>query len=133
MRAMLIAPQSRNDLFKISCVADAIRGPEKMKTSSKISLETAEIIALKGLDFLAQEPERLGRFIALTGIGPEELRDRAGTPALLAAVLEHFLSDESSLLVFASLHNVSTDDIAPAHGMLASAAESAQSTPTSAT
>ena len=51
------------------------------------NLEDAEIIALKGLDYLAQDADRLGRFIALTGIGPAQLRAEANTPAVLAGVL----------------------------------------------
>lgn len=89
--------------------------------------EHAEIIALKALDFLAQDPDRLGRFIALSGIGPDELRQRAGTPALLTAVLDHVLQDESSLLVFCSLNAIAPEDVAPAHRTLAETAAQLQS------
>lgn len=77
----------------------------------KISTEDAEIIALKALDYLAQDVDSLGRFMALTGIGPADLRQRASTPTLLAAVLEHILADESSLLVFCSLNAIPPEDI----------------------
>ena len=123
----MIGPQSRKDLFKIRGVVDTIRGSKMLKHSSQKSLESAEILALKGLDFLAQEPDRLGRFVALTGIGPDQLRSEAGTPIVLAAVLEHLLADESSLLVFCSLNEVAPEEIAPAQRTLAAA--SAQSDP----
>jgi len=87
------------------------------------NLENAEIIALKGLDYLAQDGDRLGRFIALTGIGPIQLRNEAGTPAVLAGVLEYMLSDESTLLVFCSLNAIAADDIAPAHRLLVETAK----------
>ncbi len=89
------------------------------------NLEHAEIIALKGLDYLAQDGDRLGRFIALTGIGPAQLRSEAGSPAVLAGVLEYLLSDESTLLVFCSLNAIAPDDIAPTHRLLAEAAKAA--------
>jgi hypothetical protein len=80
--------------------------------------ETAETIALQGLAFLAEEPGRLARFLALTGIEAGELRARAGTPELLAAVLEHLAGDESLLLVFAAGRGVRPESIAPALALL---------------
>lgn len=80
--------------------------------------EDAETIALQGLGFLAQEPERLGRFLALTGMGPAELRDRAQTPQVLLAILEHLMQDESLLLVFSAEAGIDPEAIAPAHARL---------------
>ncbi len=85
---------------------------------SAVDREQAEAIALSALAFLAEEPERLGRFLALTGMGPAELRAEAGTPQTLAAVLGHLLSDESLLLVFTGMKGVSPECIAPAHDLL---------------
>ena len=36
--------------------------------------QAAEIVAIQALSFIAGEPERLGLFLAETGIGPETLR-----------------------------------------------------------
>ena len=44
----------------------------------------AETLALKVLTFLAGESDELGRFLALSGLLPEELRERAGDKLLLA-------------------------------------------------
>ena len=63
--------------------------------------DAAEALAIEALGFLAAEPERLGRFLALSGIGPEALRNAAGEPGFLAGVLEHITSDERLLLEFA--------------------------------
>ena len=60
----------------------------------------AEALAMRALAYLAGEPEQLGRFLAATGIGPGDLRDRAADPDLLAAVLDHLLGDETLLLAF---------------------------------
>ena len=84
-------------------------------------LEKAEVLALQALDFLAQEPERLGRFLALSGIGPAQLRDSAGSPHTLAGVLDHLLQDESLLLVFCSLNGHLPQSVAPARQVLLAA------------
>jgi hypothetical protein len=80
--------------------------------------DQAESIALAALDFLAQDLQRLGRFLALTGMGPAELRAEARSPRVLAAVLDHLLRDESLLLVFSAGHGVEPELIAPAQALL---------------
>lgn len=69
---------------------------------ARMTREAAETVALQALGWLAAEPDRLARFLALTGTGPEDLRARAGEPAFLAAVLDHLLADERLLLAFAA-------------------------------
>lgn len=68
------------------------------KTNAKS--QTAEVIALQALTFLAADDERLNRFMALSGIDGEGLKERADEPELLAAVLDHVLGDESLLYLF---------------------------------
>jgi hypothetical protein len=80
--------------------------------------ESAETIALSALAFLAEDLPRLGRFLALTGLGPGELRAEARQPRILAAVLNHLLQDESLLLVFAATTGVAPELVAPAHAIL---------------
>lgn len=63
--------------------------------------EAAEALAVEALAFLAAEPERLGRFLAVTGIGPEAIRAAARERNFLAGVLEHVTGDERLLLEFA--------------------------------
>jgi hypothetical protein len=82
------------------------------------TLEAAEAIALQGLAFLAEEPQRLQRFVMVTGLDPAELRARADTPEFLAAVLEHLAGDESLLLVFTAGHGIAPEAIAPALALL---------------
>ena len=88
------------------------------KTASALGLDRAEEIGLTALTFLAEDAARLGRFLALTGMGPEELRRSAGFPSTLAAVLEHILRDESLLLVFASAKGVPPESLDPARVLL---------------
>ena len=66
----------------------------------KLEREQAEVVALEALAFLALESDRLGRFLGLTGTGPEQVRDRYSDPEFLAGVLDHVLSDETLLIAF---------------------------------
>lgn len=71
-----------------------------------LSREGAEDLAIRALAFLAEEPEELGRFLALAGLGPETLRYAASDPAFLTGVLEYFLESEPLMLVFCARENV---------------------------
>jgi hypothetical protein len=77
-----------------------------MERANRLSRDAAEDIAVRGLGFLAGEPEALGRFLALTGIGPGDLRQAASEPEFLVGVLEFFLEDEALLLAFATHANL---------------------------
>lgn len=62
----------------------------------------AEDVALKALAFLVSDMDRLGRFLATTGLGPDTIRRAANEPGFLAAVLDYLGSNESLLLMFAT-------------------------------
>jgi Protein of unknown function (DUF3572) len=64
--------------------------------------QVAETVAIQALAFLAQEPTRLGRFLAETGLGPETIRSAAQDPAFLVAVLDFILNDEGLIDDFCS-------------------------------
>jgi hypothetical protein len=83
--------------------------------------DQAETIALTALAFLAEDVQRLGRFLALTGIGPGELKAEAGSARVLAAVLDHLMKDESLLLVFAASSAIAPELTAAAHRQLEAA------------
>ena len=59
-----------------------------MKGRGPITPEAAEGLAIQALTFIAGDGERLGRFLAVTGIGPAEIRDAACEPGFLAGVLK---------------------------------------------
>ncbi|MDD9903890.1 MAG: DUF3572 family protein [Rhodospirillaceae bacterium] len=61
----------------------------------------ASDLAAKALVFIAQDSDRIGRFLALTGIGPADIRERAQDPAFQGGLLDHLLTDETLLLEFA--------------------------------
>ena len=83
----------------------------------------AATIALNFLAFLAAEPERLGRFLSLTGLDPGGLRAAIDSPVLHAGLLEYALSDESLLLAFAADQGLAPDAVAHARRRLPGAAD----------
>ncbi len=96
-----------------------------MSKMAAFSLAQAEQLGLAALTFLAEDGERLVRFLSLTGTTPDTLRAGAGQPHMLAAVLSYLLEDERLLLAFADAKTADPATIAPAHALLQRAAESA--------
>ena len=78
----------------------------------------AEEIGAQALLFVAEDGARLGRFLAETGLDPSVLAAQAKTPGMLAAVLGHLLTDESSLLAFAANAGLPPEDVARAEAAL---------------
>jgi hypothetical protein len=78
----------------------------------------AEAIAIQALSFLAERPEELARFLALTGIGPASLRRAAADPAFLGGVLDFLLQDEALLISFAEVSGLAAGAVATARGRL---------------
>src|SRR5262245_8323718 len=60
--------------------------------------EAAAELAITALCFLADEPERLARFLALSGIAPESIRAAAGDPGFLVGVLDYLANHETLLI-----------------------------------
>ena len=92
-----------------------------LKRRFEPTAEDAATMALAGLAFLAEDGPRLGRFLALTGIGPDQLRAVADAPETLLAVFDHLLGDESLLLVFTATKAIAPESVAPARAALARA------------
>src|SRR5260221_11679022 len=88
-----------------------------------MKVDEAETIAAKALGFLAANHNALERFLALTGITPQELatRARAGDASLFAAVLDHYLNFEPDLLALCDAEQLKPTDPAEAARLLAQA------------
>jgi Protein of unknown function (DUF3572) len=80
--------------------------------------EVAEIVAVQALSFIAGEPERLGAFLAESGIGPETLRSAAANPQFLAHVLDFVMRDDATVKAFAGVSQLHPTNIAAAHQAL---------------
>ncbi|WP_407050721.1 DUF3572 domain-containing protein [Methyloraptor flagellatus] len=86
--------------------------------SGQMPVEHAEALAIQALAFLAEDPEVIGRFLAETGLGPENLRLAAREPGFLTGVLEYVMGDESLLLVFSERVRIRPTLIAVARNIL---------------
>jgi uncharacterized protein DUF3572 len=80
--------------------------------------EVAEIVAVQALSFVARDPERLGAFLAESGIGPDTLRSAAADPRFLAHVLDFVMRDDATVKAFAAASKLHPTNIAAAHQAL---------------
>lgn len=86
-----------------------------MKARGAVTQEAAEGLAIQALTFIAGDGERLGRFLAITGIGPTEIRAASRQPEFLAGILQYLASDEALARDFVAEVDRRPDDIARAH------------------
>ncbi len=86
---------------------------------STLTKQQAEMIGIAGLSYLAADPERIGRFLAVTGLGPENVRAAARDPSFLPALLDYLLANETELVAFASEMNLDPGRVQAARDVLA--------------
>jgi hypothetical protein len=89
------------------------------RSSASDRQESAAELAVAALTFLAGEEDRLGRFLALTGIAPASLRAAAREPGFLLGVLDHVAADEDLLLAFAKESGIDPGEVLQARDALA--------------
>ena len=89
-----------------------------MKKSVHNPREVAEIVAIQALGFVAGDAERLGAFLAESGIGPDTLRKSAADPRFLASVLDFVLRDDATVKAFAKASELHPTNIAAAREVL---------------
>lgn len=82
------------------------------------NLPDADVIGLQALVWAIGDPDRASRLIAVTGLDPDDLRARAGEPAVLAAVIGYLESYEPDLVACASALNMSPEALVAAHAAL---------------
>ncbi|WP_414692913.1 DUF3572 domain-containing protein [Pararhizobium sp.] len=78
----------------------------------------AEETAIAILAWLANEPELLGRFLALTGTDPASLRHAAADPGFLAGVVDFLMGHEPTLLSFCEATGTPPEQVVRAHAVL---------------
>ena len=76
------------------------------------------VLALAALAATLGCERRAQRFIDLTGIGTDELRARAGEPALLAALIRFLEAHEPDLLAVAEAVGAMPEDLVDARRQL---------------
>jgi hypothetical protein len=89
-----------------------------MAKPAKLTRALAEDMAVAALTFIAQDGERLGRFLALSGLEAGNLREAAAEPGFLVGVLDYLSSDEALLLAFAANFQIDPTTITTAQRLL---------------
>jgi hypothetical protein len=74
----------------------------------------AEVVAIRALGYIAADETLFNRFLALTGLGADDIRERVTEPTFLGAVLDFILGDERLVIAFAE-----ASDLAPEVPMMA--------------
>ncbi|MDB5509112.1 MAG: hypothetical protein JWL93_1581 [Hyphomicrobiales bacterium] len=97
----------------------ALSHPKPVRAAKKSGPEDANALAIAGLTWLAGVPERLDRFLALSGLDHGSLRAAAAEPGFLAAVLDHITSDQTLIMDFAAEAGRDPADVAAARDVLA--------------
>ncbi len=92
-----------------------------MARRPEMTRDSAETLAIQALSFLAEDPERLSRFLAFTGIEAQSLRDAAREPNFLLGVLDHLAGDERLLSEFATHRELTPEVVTAARALLAAA------------
>jgi hypothetical protein len=90
-----------------------------VKQGSRFTRKEAEALAIQALTFIAGDAERLGRFLAVTGVGPSEIRTAAREPGFLGGILDYVASDERLIADFVSETGLNPTDVERGRAMLA--------------
>jgi hypothetical protein len=73
-----------------------------MRPGPRLDRPSAENLAVAGLTYLSASPNRLGRFLEVSGLEPETVREAAETPGFLSGLLDYIAADEELLISFVS-------------------------------
>lgn len=80
--------------------------------------DRAEIIAINGLSFIANDEKYLGGYLNLSGTNIEQLKENTTNPStmpqILASILDYLLQNEKYLVEFSQAYQVDPTDIAKA-------------------
>jgi hypothetical protein len=89
-----------------------------MKSASKSVPQDPHALALSALGWILGDPSRADRFLALTGITPDDLRSGLDNPAILGAVIDFLAGNENDLLAAADALDVPPGSFAAAREVL---------------
>lgn len=95
-----------------------------MRSSKLRPLTTADAareVAIGALGFLAGDPERIGPFLAESGLSPADLRGVVGSPAFQVAILDYLINRQDLLLDYASGAQIDPGHVVAAREILANA------------
>lgn len=78
----------------------------------------AETIALRALAFIASDEEAMGGFLGRCGADIETVRNRAKDPEFLGFVLDHLMTEDESVIAFASAEGLDPTQVVEARAAL---------------
>ena len=76
---------------------------------TQLAKDSAEVIALEALGWLASDDELSGVFMGSTGASASEMRERATDPEFLASVLDFLLMDDAWVQAFCDANDYAPD------------------------
>ena len=74
-----------------------------------LARDSAEVLALEALGWLAADEDLVGVFVGSTGATTAEMRERAQDPEFLASVLDFLLMDDAWIQAFCAAKNYKPD------------------------
>lgn len=77
------------------------------------------MLAISALTHIAGDPERLERFLAVTGLDPSQLRAEAAKSGFASGLLDYVCADESLLIGFAAEQGLPPESVDMARRLLA--------------
>lgn len=81
-------------------------------------IEVARQVALGALSFLAGDPERIGPFLAESGLSPADLRGVAGSAAFHVALLDYMINRQELLIAYAGEAEIDPGHVVAAREIL---------------
>lgn len=74
-----------------------------------LARDSAEVLAIEALGWLAATDDLMGVFLGSTGAGLDDVRTRAQDPEFLASVLDFILMDDAWIGGFCDEHDYAMD------------------------
>jgi len=97
--------------------------PRSGTQKPEIDAPAAEAIAVQALAFIAGDEILLKRFLALTGLDPQEMRRAANEPGFLPGVLDFILGHEPTLAAFCDATQIPPSSVPAARRALGGPSE----------
>lgn len=98
-----------------------MRPPDTNRHTNRHANEDPQALAFRALAWTLAEPDRATRLIDVTGLAPEDLRERIDEPSVLAAVLGFLEAHEPDLIACATELEVKPEALVTARAALETA------------
>ncbi|ADH88815.1 conserved hypothetical protein [Ancylobacter novellus DSM 506] len=93
-----------------------------MRSSKPLSTQqAAREVSLGALSYLAVDPERIGPFLAESGLSPADLRGAIGSSAFHVALLDYMINRQDLLVAYADEAEIEPGHVVAAREILAHA------------